>query len=72
MTFTLEQIKDALQECVGWDIYPFHDEDGLAYVLYDSYGDRYGDPFYELDDVVDLISNNEQVDEYLNQFEVLS
>lgn len=70
MRYTIEQIKDALQECVGWDLYPFYDEDEEtdSYILYDQYGDQYGDPFYELDDVVDFITNNEQVEEYLNQF----
>jgi hypothetical protein len=38
------------------------------YVLIDPYGDQDGDPFYDLEDVVDFITNNSQVDEYLNNY----
>jgi hypothetical protein len=41
------------------------DED--EYVLIDPYGDQDGDPFYDLDDVVDFITNNEQVEAYLSE-----
>jgi hypothetical protein len=39
------------------------DED--EYVLIDPYGDVDGDPFYDIEDVVDFITNNEQVEAYL-------
>jgi hypothetical protein len=40
------------------------DED--EYVLIDPYGDVDGDPFYDIEDVVDFITNNADVDAYLN------
>jgi hypothetical protein len=67
MTYTFEQLKDALNETTGWDLYMVDDEDAdmMAYMLVDPYGDQDGDLFYDLDDVADFITNNEQVDKYL-------
>jgi hypothetical protein len=68
MSFTFNQIKDALQECTSYDLILIDDEDAdeYAYALIDAYGDQDGDPFYDLDDVVDFVCNNEQVEEYLS------
>jgi hypothetical protein len=66
MTFTYEQLKDALNECTGYDLQIVIDDDNeQAYALIDLYGDVDGDLFYDLDDVADFITNNEQVEEYL-------
>lgn len=67
MTYTFEQLKDALNECTGYDLLLIDDEDAdsYAYALIDQFGDRDYDYFYDLDDVADYICNNEQVDEYL-------
>ena len=45
-------------------------DDYEEYVLIDPFGDEDGDPFYELEDVVDFITNNSQVEDYLNQLNV--
>lgn len=37
------------------------------YLLRDGCGDVEGDPFYDLDDVEDLISNDPDVAEYINR-----
>jgi spore coat polysaccharide biosynthesis protein SpsF (cytidylyltransferase family) len=67
MTYTFEQLKEALNECTSYDLYMVDDDDDeeLAYQLLDPFGDQDGDLFYDLDDVADYITNNEQVDEYL-------
>ena len=36
--------------------------------LIDPYGDQDGDPFYDLEDVVDFITNNSQVEDYLDNY----
>jgi hypothetical protein len=65
MTYTFEQLKDAVNECTSYDLQHYTDEGELNYVLIDPFGEIDGDPFYDLDDVADFITNNEQVDEYL-------
>jgi hypothetical protein len=67
MTYTFEQLKEALNECTSYDLQMVDDEDAdmIGYVLIDPFGDQDGDLFYDLDDVADYITNNEQVDEYL-------
>jgi hypothetical protein len=68
MTYTFQQLKDSLNECTSYDLQHYVDEDGeMGYILIDPYGDQDGDPFYDLDDVTDFITNNDQVDEYLYQ-----
>lgn len=70
MTYTFDQIKDAVQECTGYDLVMKIDEfDDPGYALIDAYGDQDGDLFYELDDVVDYVCNNDQVAEYLNNLD---
>ena len=64
--FTFEQLKDAVQECTGYDLVQRFDDEHDEYLLIDAYGDQDGDPFYDLEDVYDYITNNDQVNEYLN------
>ena len=64
-TFTFEQLKDAVQECTGYDLVQHFDDEHDEYVLIDAYGDQDGDPFYDLEDVYDYITNNDQVNDYL-------
>ena len=66
MNFTFEQLKDAVQECTGYELVQHFDDEHDDYVLIDAYGDQDGDPFYDLEDVYDYITNNFQVNEYLN------
>jgi hypothetical protein len=67
MSYTFDQLKDALNECTACDLYMVDDEDAdmMAYAIIDPYGEIDGDLFYDLDDVADYITNNEQVSEYL-------
>jgi hypothetical protein len=65
MTYTFEQLRDALRECTSYDLQQVVDDDQIAYALIDPSGDQDGDLFYELADVEDYITNNEQVDDYL-------
>jgi len=65
--YSFDQLQLAVQECTSYDLVQrFSDADDIdEYVLIDPYGDQDGDPFYDLDDVYDFITNNEQVDNYL-------
>jgi hypothetical protein len=65
MTYTFIQLKNALNECTGYDLQHYSDGEENGYALIDPFGDIDGDIFYDLDDVADFITNNEQVDEYL-------
>ena len=68
MTYTFEQLKDALLENTGFDLQIVIDDlDEQGYALIDPYGDQDGDLFYDLDDVTDYITNDDQVAEYLAQ-----
>jgi len=64
--YTYEQLREAVQECTSYDLVHVFDDDVDEYVLIDPYGDQDGDAFQYLDDVVDFITNNKQVEEYLN------
>ena len=63
---TFDQLRDAVRECTSYDLVQRFSDDEDEYVLIDPYGDQDGQPFYDLDDVADFITNNEQVAEYLN------
>ena len=65
-TYSYDQIREAVQECTNYDLIQVFDDEHDEYQLIDGYGDMDGDPFYELDDVLDYITNNDQVAEYLN------
>ena len=66
MTYSFQQLKDAVTECTAYDLIKSIDDDNdNCYLLIDPFGDQDGDAFYDLDDVTDFITNNDQVDEYL-------
>lgn len=66
MDYTFDQIKEAVNECTGYDLVMKIDEfDDPGYALIDGCGDQDGDLFYELDDVLDYVTNNDQVADYL-------
>jgi hypothetical protein len=60
-SFTFEQVREAIQECTGYDLVQEFDDDHDQYVLVD----QDGDPFMDLDDVVDYVTDNDQVNTYL-------
>ena len=66
--FTFDVLRDAVRECTSYDLVQRFSDDEDEYVLIDPYGDQDGEPFYDLEDVVDFITNNSQVDEYLNNY----
>ena len=66
-TFIFDQLRDAVRECTSYDLVQRFDDEHDEYVLIDPYGDQDGDPFHDLDDVFDYITNNKQVQEYLNE-----
>jgi hypothetical protein len=68
-TFTFDQLRDAVQECTSYTLVQRFDDDmdEYEYILVDPYGDVDGDPFYDIEDVVDFITNNADVDAYLSE-----
>lgn len=68
--FSFEQLRDAVRECTSYDLVQRFSDDEDEYVLIDPYGDQDGDPFYDLADVEDFITNNSQVEDYLDQLNV--
>ena len=67
MNYTFEQLRESIQETTGYDLVQRFSDDEDEYVLIDPYGDQDGDPFYDLEDVYDYITNNDQVNDYLNE-----
>jgi hypothetical protein len=66
MTYSFDQLRDAVQECTSYDLVQRFSDDEDEYVLIDPYGDQDGDPFYDIEDVYDYIINNDQVEAYLH------
>ena len=66
--FTFDVLRDAVRECTSYDLVQRFSDDEDEYVLIDPYGDQDGDPFYDLEDVVDFITNNSQVEDYLDNY----
>ena len=66
--FTFDQLRDAVRECTSYDLVQRFSDDEDEYVLIDPYGDQDGDPFYDLADVEDFITNNSQVEDYLDNY----
>lgn len=58
-------VRAILEDCTGYTITKGYDgyEDCYYYNLIDVYGDVDGDPFYDFDDVLDYITDNEQVNQ---------
>ena len=66
--YTYEQIREAVQECTSYDLVQVFDDEHDEYVLIDPYGDQDGDPFYDFDDVVSYVTDNDQVAKYLQEY----
>ena len=66
--FSFDVLRDAVRECTSYDLVQRFTDDEDEYVLIDPYGDQDGDPFYDLEDVVDFITNNSQVEDYLDNY----
>lgn len=71
MTYTFQQLREAVQECTSYDLHEVSpDDEHYEYVLIDPFGDQDGDGFECLEDVYDYITNNEQVAKYLEEIAV--
>jgi hypothetical protein len=66
--FSFDVLRDAVRECTSYDLVQRFSDDEDEYVLIDPYGDQDGDPFYDLADVEDFITNNSQVEDYLDNY----
>lgn len=67
MLYRFNIINEALQYCTPYyaELHYDNDEECHTYWLVDGCGDRDGDPFYDIDDMIDYISNNDDVENYL-------
>ena len=67
MEYTFEQVQEAIQECTGYDLVQVFDDEHDEYVLVDPYGEQDGDPFCYLEDVIDYVTDNEKINQYLKE-----
>lgn len=67
-----QQVRNVLENVTGYSFTKNYDgdEETYYYELTDNYGDVDGDPFFEFDDLVDYICNNEQVNMEITAMEV--
>ena len=70
MNYTFFELREAVQECTNYDLVQVFDDEHDEYILIDAYGDQDGEPFHDLYDVYDYITDNKQVNEYLNNLNV--
>ena len=65
-TYTFDQLAGAISSCTSYSLKKSKDEDGLpVFLLLDGCGDQDGDPFEDLIDVQDYVTNNQEVFDYL-------
>jgi hypothetical protein len=67
-TLPFDVLQAAVRECTSYDLREVMDDDELAYALIDPFGDQDGDLFYELADVESYITNNSEVEDYLENY----
>jgi hypothetical protein len=67
MNYDFFQLREAVQECTGYDLVQVFDDEHDEYLLIDPYGDQDGDAFVDLEDVYDYITDNDQVNTYLKE-----
>ena len=60
-----QAVRSILEDCTGYTFTKEYDgdEECVYFTLIDQYGDVDGDPFYEFDDVLDYITENQQVND---------
>ena len=67
--YTFQQLNDACINCTSFFIRKGKDADGeTTYQLIDGCGDDYEDPFYELVDVQNYITQDQDCFDYLYRF----
>ena len=67
-TLPFDVLQAAVRECTSYDLREVMEDDELAYALIDPFGDQDGDLFYELADVESYITNNSEVEDYLDNY----
>jgi len=65
------QVRNILCDVTGYSFNKETDDDGTYYNLIDLYGDVDGDPFYDFDDLVGYICNNDDVEGEINNLHQL-
>jgi len=65
------QVRNILCDVTGYSFNKETDDDGTYYNLIDLYGDVDGDPFYEFDELVGYICNNDDVEGEINNLHQL-
>tara|TARA_B100001939_G_C16888841_1_gene594368 strand:+ start:627 stop:842 length:216 start_codon:yes stop_codon:yes gene_type:complete len=69
MHYSFSELRDAVQSCTSYELKQSTDDEGEAtFLLIDGCGDQDGDPFYDLIDVQDYVTNNQEVFNYLYQY----
>ena len=63
--YSFEQLQDAVQECTSYSLVQRFSDDDDEYVLIDPFGDQDGDPFYDIEDLIDYVIGNDDVNKYL-------
>jgi hypothetical protein len=66
--FSFDVLQAALRECTAYDLREVVEDGELAYALIDPFGDQDGDLFFDLNDVADYITNNSEVEDYLDNY----
>jgi hypothetical protein len=64
--YSFDQLRDAVQGCTCYDLVQRFSDDEDEFLLIGPNGKVDGDPFYDINDVVDFITNNADVEAYLN------
>jgi hypothetical protein len=67
MLHKFHSVNEALMQCTSYyaELDYDHDVDSHMFWLVDGCGDRDGDPFYDINDMIDYVSNNSEVEDYL-------
>lgn len=66
-----QQVKEVLESNTNFYFTKGQDEDGTYWNLIDSFGDVDGDPFYDFDDLLDYITNCDEVQQDLERLNLL-
>lgn len=65
-TYSFLELKEAIEKCTPYTFTQTEDESGkTVYLLSSRRGAGDGDPFYNLSDVEEYVSNSDEVQDYL-------
>ena len=63
--YSFDQLQDAVRSCTSYDLIQRFSDDEDEYVMIDPFGDQDGEPFYDIEDVIDYVTGNDDVNKYL-------